>query len=112
MAKELDCPKCPATPMQTREVGTLKLDECPRCGGRWYDLGELAASVKDPPAFRKAAAAGPLRPRPGRAPCPRCGKPMTNGGLVNEFLRVDLCPACRGFWLDKNEIRLLDSLLA
>lgn len=90
---------------------TLKLDECPRCGGRWYDMGELAVSVKDQPAFRKATAGGPIKPRPGDAMCPHCHKAMTNGGLVNEFLRADFCPACRGFWLDKSEIRLLDALL-
>jgi len=111
MSKELDCPKCPASPMERRQVGNIALEECPRCGGRWYDLGELASSVKDPPAFRKATAMGPLKPRPGQAYCPRCRKPMTNGGLVSEFLRVDQCETCRGAWLDKNEIRLLDTLI-
>lgn len=111
MPRELDCPKCPASPMERVKDRALSLDECPRCGGRWYDFGELEASVKDPAAFRAAAAAGPIKSRPGDAMCPHCHQAMTNGGLVNEFLRADFCPACKGFWLDKNEIRLLDSLL-
>lgn len=89
----------------------LDLDECPKCGGRWYDLGELAKAVKDQAGFQKAIAQGPLRPREGKAICPHCRKHMVNGGLVNELLRVDLCPGCKGFWLDKNELGLLERLL-
>ncbi|MEK7859688.1 MAG: zf-TFIIB domain-containing protein [Elusimicrobiota bacterium] len=110
--KELDCPKCPASPMDQKTVDGVAIDECPRCGGRWYDLGELGRSMKDPYRFQKAAeGGGVIKPRPGSALCPHCAKTMINGGLINEFLRVDLCQGCRGMWLDKNEIGLVGRLL-
>lgn len=93
---ERDCPKCPFTPM---EAGL-----CPKCGGRWYNL-------ESAPKLKMALAKGPIKPREGKAICPACRKNMTNVGLVNEFLRADLCGTCGGVWLDKNEIPLLDKLL-
>jgi len=87
------------------------IDECPECGGRWYDLGELEKASRDPAKFKEKAQAGPLRPRPSARNCPRCLQSMVNGGLISEFLRVDACEACKGIWLDKNEIRLVDTLL-
>lgn len=96
------------TPVQLE--GGVSADECPNCRGRWLDSGELARSSKDPAAMDRALAAAPLRPRPGTANCPRCLKPMTNGGLGNEFLRVDRC-AEHGVWLDAGELRLLGKIL-
>lgn len=112
MSKELDCPKCPFTPMGPIKEKGLVLDECPKCGGRWFDLGELGQTLKDPAKFQKALAQGPLKPREGKAICPHCHKNMVNGGLLSEFLRADLCPGCRGMWLDKNELGLVERLLA
>lgn len=100
------------TPMDAKTVKGVALDECPKCGGRWYDLGELVRSVERPEKLRDLMSNGPLKPRPGDAPCPTCGAPMVNGGVVNPLLRADMCPKCRGFWLDKNEIGLIDRLLA
>lgn len=91
--------------------GGIKADECPKCKGRWFDHDELAKSVADRGRYEKAIATGPLRPRPGKANCPRCLKVMTNGGLGNEFLRVDMCSA-HGIWLDAGEQSLLEKLLA
>ena len=108
--KERDCPKCSFTPLVRKTVG-FDLDECPKCGGRWYDLGELSKSVRATKKFQDAVAKGPLKPKPGVAICPVCHKNMINAGLVHELLRVDLCPSCKGIWLDKNELGLIDRLL-
>ena len=109
--KEPDCPKCPFSPMdQVKLDGGVEVDECPRCKGRWYDFDELAKCVKDRPRFEAALAMGVLKPRAGSAKCPTCLKDMVNGGLGNEFLRVDQCPG-HGFWLDAGELKLLDRLL-
>lgn len=108
---ERDCPKCPFSPMEEIVAGDMTLDECPKCKGRWYDFDELARVVADPAAFSAAVAKGPLRPRKGEAKCPVCLEDMLNGGLGNELLRVDQCPG-HGFWLDANELRLLNTLMA
>ena len=108
---ERDCPKCPYSPMDEIVAGDMTLEECPKCKGRWYDFDELAKTVADPAAFTAAVAKGPLRPRQGQAKCPVCLEDMMNGGFGNELLRVDQC-AGHGFWLDANELRLLNTLMS
>lgn len=114
MAEESpSCPKCPYGALLPTDSGRgFAVDECPDCKGRWYDLGELGKAAADPARFEKACQGWPLRPRPTERRCPRCGVVMVNGGLANELLRVDCCPACRGFWVDPGELRLIDQLLA
>lgn len=107
---EPDCPKCPFTPMETVAWEGVQADQCPKCKGLWFDSGELARASRDPAVMARALAEAPLRPRAGAANCPRCLQPMVNGGLVNEFIRVDRCPA-HGVWLDAGEQRLLSKLL-
>lgn len=106
-----DCPKCAYVGLheKTTEEG-LRVDECDECGGRWYDAGELEASAKDPAALR-AAIESPLDEKAGTRPCARCLKPMVNRGLLERLLRVDFCPYCRGFWVDKPELGLIARLL-
>lgn len=111
MPKELDCPKCPFTPLERRKVMSMDLDECPKCGGRWFDLGELERAVIDPAAFKREGGVALLSPKPGKAVCPHCHGSMTSGGLLNPLLRVDHCVKCAGVWLDKNEIPVLDRLI-
>ena len=90
----------------------FSVDECPECGGRWYDSGEIEKVLKNSDKLRAAIDGGLLKPRPSERICPRCRGKLTNGGLLSEFLRVDLCPSCRGFWLDKGESALVEKLLA
>lgn len=112
MSQALHCPKCPFTPLRQEKLADgLYVDSCPSCHGRWYDAGELDHAVKEPEKLRAAMSGGALRPRPAKTRCPRCEGSLTNGGLGNEFLRVDQC-AQHGFWLDAGELRLLEKLLA
>ena len=107
-----ECPRCAFTEMNERDSGLgFPIDECPECGGRWYDLSELEKVSKDPEKFRKAQECGLKRTRPSERDCPRCRRKLVNGGLISELLRVDCCETCRGIWLDKNEIALVDKLL-
>ncbi|MDX6769684.1 MAG: zf-TFIIB domain-containing protein [Elusimicrobiota bacterium] len=108
---EPDCPKCPFTPMNPVTLeGGVQADECPKCRGQWFDAGELAKASKDAAAMARALADAPLRPREGKANCPRCLKAMVNGGLGSEFIRVDRCVE-HGVWLDAGERRLLAQML-
>lgn len=108
---EPDCPKCAFTPMEPVTLdGGVEADECPKCKGHWFDCGELSKASKDPAAMERALASPPLRPRDGSANCPRCSRLMLNGGLGNEFIRVDRC-AEHGIWLDAGEQRLLGKIL-
>lgn len=109
---EPDCPKCPFTPMEVVNLEKgLHVDECPQCHGRWYDHGELAKVVAHPDRLSGELARGMFRERPSASACPRCSKPMINGGLGSEFLRVDRCKE-HGFWVDQNEVRVLNRVLS
>lgn len=112
MAHELDCPKCPFSPMEARKAMGLTLEECPKCGGRWYDAGELDRAVIDPAALKRDGGVKLDRVKPGRAMCPRCHGAMENGAFLDPLLRVDRCGKCQGVWLDKAEVPLVDRLIA
>jgi uncharacterized protein len=40
-ASELDCPKCDGKLVET-DLEKVKIDTCQKCGGVWFDAGELA----------------------------------------------------------------------
>ncbi|MBI5595533.1 MAG: zf-TFIIB domain-containing protein [Elusimicrobia bacterium] len=107
-----DCPKCPYVGLDevTTEQG-VRVDECPECGGRWFDAGELEAASPDA-AKLSAAVNDEADSKPSDRPCARCAGTMVNRPLLNRFLRVDACPRCRGFWVDKNELPLINKLLS
>ena len=39
--------------------------------------------------------------------CPKCGQKLTTGH--NGAVEIDLCPSCRGVWLDANELEAIIS---
>jgi uncharacterized protein len=41
LASELDCPKCVGKLVETA-FEAIKIDVCNKCGGVWFDAGELA----------------------------------------------------------------------
>ena len=106
------CPRCDSE-MSQSEFGVVHVDFCQRgCGGLWFDWGELGR-VDEPDEgvgdALEAALARPLaadRPRPLR--CSRCAIPMQEHRYkaVPRVL-IDECYACRGFFLDPGELRLI-----
>lgn len=107
----MNCPKCVMKKLETIAMDGVTIDACPNCGGVWYDADELRHCVSDPCVIDKAVSEGLSKPRPSDSKCPRCSSAMVNGGLSNEFLRVDKCPKCHGIWLDKPELALLKKTL-
>jgi hypothetical protein len=88
-----------------------RVDRCRSCQGIFFDYGELGSLVRMVRLFREAQIDEPdldLVPdrEHGRAvPCPADGAAMAPddiGGVV-----VDICPACRGLWLDGGELAAL-----
>ncbi|MEW6280775.1 MAG: zf-TFIIB domain-containing protein [Candidatus Eremiobacterota bacterium] len=100
--------KCPTCLVEMRLVrfGDLEVDQCERCDGIWFDDGE-------PERFVTVASRGALEPiffddpsdkvPPGQRKCPRCNILMR----VWEWgeTHVDVCPECRGLWLDRWELQ-------
>ena len=103
----------------------LVLDRCERCGGIWFDEGEVEQLRKlkrraigqkialDAEAFRmKCHSCQTIMNRNAeRCPacrwrnvvdCPVCARPMERREV--QGLHLDLCAACRGVWFDRIEL--------
>jgi len=98
----MNCPKCQQQ-LKERYVSAVNLnvDYCPKCKGVWLDRGELeqAMPVADPH----------LQIPPNavrlRAPCPRCAQPLHAFPYPQTRVTIEMCKACRGFWLDAGEFK-------
>ena len=75
--------------------GGFALDVCPKCGGSWFDKGEIArASGKREVERLIVAYAGGAT----GLSCPRCGRGMAARPVGDIVLSV--CLKCRGVWVD------------
>ena len=88
--------------------GQVEVGACVRCGGLWFDPGELAAAIRvyDPGGVRADRVAddlGPYRRRTEHA-CPACREGLGEYELSpSNPLLVDVCGGCGGVWLDGDE---------
>ena len=112
----MDCPRCQA-PMTVKEIGEVRIDECPQCQGMWFDQGEFQAAKdqvdpdlnwldfdiwKHQDQFQVST--HPLK-------CPQDGVPMVALAYHDVGVEIDVCPTCRGVWLDKGEFaKIIEAL--
>ena len=83
----------------------LEVDSCPECFGLWFDREELKLFVQTPTLARRLqdGHAAPTRvPRVGQRRCPNCSEAVLAESTLGEIF-VDVCPRCRGIWLDAGE---------
>jgi|SRR5581483_6502197 len=106
----MDCPKGHGR-LKSATVESLRVNRCPACEGTWYDLDELRL-LKDKEAhgnynwidfdlWKDAEKFRADRQRGYR--CPRDGQPLTTVYYGESTITVDICQACEGIWLDKDE---------
>jgi Zn-finger nucleic acid-binding protein len=127
-AHRVPCPVCLGVQMELVSLGGaggLVLDHCRRCGGVWFDSGEVARLRARPPTelwkhvIPRASATSALCHDchapierdadtcaacgwKNRIACPSCDKPMervTRAGRV-----LDSCRGCQGVWMDRAEL--------
>jgi Zn-finger nucleic acid-binding protein len=93
-------------------VGDATLDECGRCGGRFFDQGEMFAALgmhADPSYWDRPECTGSMVEAPIQ--CPRCDGHMILQTLSYETQKVEIdrCGHCQGIWLDRGEAdRIID----
>ena len=122
------CPVCLGSHLEKTRVGRtdeLELDHCRRCGGVWFELGEIQR-LRHQPAH---AFWGRVSPHPPDArtlchschtpidrdadvcsgcgvrntiDCPVCEQPLEAQTYQN--IRLDVCKSCRGVWFDHAEL--------
>lgn len=91
-------------------VHDVEVDRCRQCAGVWFDADELGRLL--------ALDAGELKPltRGGEHPaanalvaaCPRDGERLLRVTSTRDRgVTLDMCPVCRGLWLDGGEFARL-----
>ena len=128
----LPCPVCLGATLRKTRIsgapGEVVLDSCGRCGGIWFELGEIQRVRSHPPESFWSNVPRLAEPFRGqchschafmdrnldRCPacgarnvieCPTCREPLTTE--VHDGLRLDLCRQCRGIWFDHSELESL-----
>lgn len=118
----LSCCRCHA-PMVKVQTAEAVIDQCPRCGGGWYDRGELEAWLEthktdllptSGAAFSRAQVGSTVLTDTNATylKCPRCQAIMTrkNYGRVSGVI-VDICGA-HGLFLDGHELQQIRDFVA
>ena len=101
------CPCCTDQSLGEYWTQSQMIDRCAKCGGQFYDHGELESIIKMVQTLQQIELDEPdietLDPRTrSRYVCPVDGEEMKRndyGGVA-----VDSCLKCKGIWLDKGEI--------
>ena len=122
------CPVCLGVTLTKTPIGrdgALVLDHCARCGGVWFDAGELQrlrakradllwkAIARRDEAFRMAchschAFMDRNAPRceacgwKNVLDCPVCAQPMQ--AATQHGVKLDACRSCKGVWFDHEEL--------
>jgi Zn-finger nucleic acid-binding protein len=98
----MNCPRCKDQPLsQVKHPATgIMLDVCHHCRGIWFDAGKIeqlmdvAVKHLEPPKQDEQRPTGL---------CPKCTTPMRAFFYPQTAVTIDMCPDCRGIWLDNNE---------
>jgi Zn-finger nucleic acid-binding protein len=114
----MNCLNCDAEMNSVNVVtkkNSISYDACPRCGSLWLDSGELdkmAFQVEGSIEYCEAA----KEPEPEAEPkkCPRCEDSTLDKVkfLESDEIFLHRCANCGGFWLDGNQLNLIDEELA
>lgn len=107
--------RCPrdGQKLETETFCGVIIDSCSYCDGTWLDKGELGkiVGVKKDILGGEPVKPGDLKDRPpGQSLlCPRCGDvemdPLYYSG--KKKIIIDKCPACKGIWLDTEELKFI-----
>lgn len=96
----MNCPHCNvALERKVVRGRTTEIDRCPKCGGIWFDDGEVAALL----GSRERAAVPPDARVDPRLQCPKCRVPLSIFGYPGTLTVAEGCRRCGGIWLDAGE---------
>ncbi len=107
------CPVCQAA-LRAVRGGDLEIDVCPRCGGSFFDRGELketlnrlltAGEVPEAPLERERRPVSVQRLQERSRCCPRCTTAMEKFNYCYDSnIILDRCSQCGGIWADRGEV--------
>jgi Zn-finger nucleic acid-binding protein len=107
--KDVHCPR-DKTMMRQQSAGEAVLDVCTKCGGQYFDSGEMFASFgikADPSYWDRPETGGNIKP--GELKCPLCEVAMLAQDVKYEdkHVEIDRCGKCGGIWLDRGEVETI-----
>jgi len=121
--QKFTCPRCTAA-LSTVLYEGVEIETCGICGGHWLDadeLGQIVRTVEKSFTAEEIATLRVLRKNVfriedvggGRLLCPKClGKKLNPFNYASTSgITLDKCPQCRGIWLDKNELEMVQALV-
>jgi len=96
------CPICQGRLDVSKRSG-MPVDTCVDCGGTWFDSGELTIVLGVSRKIRLK------RAEPTDLICPRCPgeQKLLETAYPSTDVKIDVCPDCRGNWLDQGELERL-----
>jgi len=107
------CPVC-QTALRAVRGGDLEIDVCPRCGGSFFDRGELketlnrlltAGEVPEAPVELERRPVLVHRLQERSRDCPRCATAMEKFNYCYDSnIILDRCSRCGGIWADRGEV--------
>lgn len=112
------CPDC-RIPMDTLVFREINLDDCPQCGGIWFDDGELKKlqsvgdelclqSLEDQAKPHKDVVVNEGEPKL----CPVCNQRLTPYRyMYSSNVMLDECDDCFGVWVQDGELQKMAEYL-
>ena len=107
----MKCPRCDEELESRESDGPAVVDVCAKCGGAWFQKGELDDMDDSVRTNAERLANRPVESDRGALSCPECASeeltavsPVDGGDLV-----LDRCDRCGGFWLDPGELELIST---
>lgn len=112
----MNCPVCNKK-LKTIGYENQEVDICLKCGGIWFDKGELLKVVNsllsknkiDPQTIKEAYRDKIINPdkiKQFKRKCPRCNLDMhLNNYSYDSNIIIDKCPGCNGIWTDAGEMQ-------
>jgi Zn-finger nucleic acid-binding protein len=110
--RPMKCPKCNTDTLNPfGMIEGVHVDFCGGCKGIWFDEGELAFYTEMPvdvPSLTQDVGTG----RDTGLDCPHCGSVhlVEVHYLKGQHPLLDVCPKCKGVFVDKGELPQIESL--
>ena len=92
-----------------RQLETVTVEECPSCGGIWFDEDELrrAKDAAEPDAnwleLDVWKHSDDVQGVQTDVPCPNCATKLAALSYPHTGIQIDHCPTCQGTWLGRGE---------
>jgi len=103
------CPRQFSATLEPKLLLGVEVDQCPDCTGIWLDAGELEPILGAmPPAAALERTEATFTEDEAPMRCPRCGAVAVL--LAAPPVKVNMCSACQGLWLDAHELETLKAL--